>query len=197
IVLGLLSFWLAGGVTGADIGQTDPPSTSAEIVPVEDDPSEDRAQAAEALFYKGRELGSNLCQFEAASAVLEEVARRFGKDDNLRARRWAAEALLKKGEILHDCGQFEAAIAALEEVARRFGKDDSPEIRVEAAVALIGKGGLLSERGQFNEAIAAWEELDRRFGKDDSPEIRELAAMALRAADELRKQASPPTVEQP
>jgi tetratricopeptide (TPR) repeat protein len=158
--------------------QTPPPSAGAETAPVEDDPSEDRVQAAVTLYSQGYFLRQN-DQPDAAIAVYEALDQRFGKDDDPEVRTWVAGALFSKGWILKELRRYQDAIATYEALDRRFAKDDHQKIRSDVLEALVRKGELLYELRRFKDADAVFEEIYQRFGKSDNPEVRYWAAEAL------------------
>jgi tetratricopeptide (TPR) repeat protein len=148
-----------------------------------------------AYSFKGRALQSE-GKYEEAIAVFDEIVQRFGNDTSPAMREQAAEALVRKanllyilpfkGKALRSEGKYEAVY---DEVVQRFGNDDSPEVRSNAAQALDIKGYKLAGEERYEEALAAYEELIQRFGNDDSPDMRDWVAEAfVGKCETLRKQ---------
>jgi tetratricopeptide (TPR) repeat protein len=134
-----------------------------------------REKEAEALYEKANALIAR-SQFDAAVPILDDIDRRFGKDNTPKVREWVVAALRTKGSIL---GQLDAGIAVFDEVAYRFGGDRDLGVRAQVANTLFAKVMILRGNRRYNAALAAYDDLDRRFGKDDALGVRVAIAEAL------------------
>jgi tetratricopeptide (TPR) repeat protein len=104
-----------------------------------------RIRIVEASSEKGITL-SDKGLFAETITLCEEIARRFGEDDNpdvrkavVGKRRETTQALYEKSRSLQEMGRLDAAVALYAQIARCFAADDDPDVRGVVARALIRK----------------------------------------------------------
>ena len=85
-----------------------------------------------ALVNKGKALG-RLGKADEASAVWDDVVRRFGADIGEGHALAVATALASKGKMLGSLDRHTEALAAWNELAQRFGKSPAPEFQTLVA----------------------------------------------------------------
>jgi tetratricopeptide (TPR) repeat protein len=111
----------------------------------------------------------------AASALLDEVIRRYGKDEAQATRNAVAEALLFKARmIVFTPGAFDKAMALFDEADRHVGRNPTALAVTVNNSALLGaanKAALLLLRGRYGEALSLFDDMEKRFGKDTHPAI--------------------------
>jgi tetratricopeptide (TPR) repeat protein len=104
-----------------------------------------RLRIVEASCEKGMVLADNGL-FAETIALCEEIARRFGHDDNpdvrkavVGKRQETTQALYEKSRALQEMGRLDEAVALYAQIAHCFAADDDPDVRGVVARALIRK----------------------------------------------------------
>ncbi|MDR3323919.1 MAG: tetratricopeptide repeat protein [Zoogloeaceae bacterium] len=136
-----------------------------------------------AAFFERLDKGfRSVSLFDANMAFIDEIDRRFGKEDSLAIRVKLIEALVRSAsqlvyrpEGLQWQDNIAPALAIFDGIDRRFGQDPRPEIREQITKALIIKGRIIKDYAE----IAVYNDIDRRFGEDDHPAVRAQAIEAL------------------
>ncbi|MDR2637852.1 MAG: tetratricopeptide repeat protein [Zoogloeaceae bacterium] len=115
--------------------------------------------------------------FAETIALCEEIARRFGHDDNpevrkavVGKRRETTQALYEKSRALQEMGRLDASIALYAQIAHCFATDDDPDVRGVVARALLHKDEAESARKTPVPPETKTPEIPPREDSPSSPE---------------------------
>ena len=139
--------------------------------PTENSPHAPEPVTALALWRRAVAHG-NLGEYEAASAIYDQLVAYIGDSDVPELQVQVATALIWKGITQGQLGDAQAEMSTYDEVAGRFGDSDVPELQVLVATALVNKGVTQGQLGDAQAEMSTYDEVAGRFGDSDVPELQ-------------------------
>ncbi len=124
------------------------------------------------------QLFNDLEQYDKALLEIETLRKRYYGREDLKLKKFLADAMILKGSILRKNMKLEEAEDSFDEIYSRYSMDKDQEIRRKAVKALLNKAEVLEMDEDFYEAIEVYNDIISRYKDDGDDELRRAAAQA-------------------
>lgn len=124
------------------------------------------------------QLFNDLEQYDKALLEIETLRKKYYDREDLKLKKFLADAMILKGSILRKNMKLEEAQDAFDEIYSRYSMDRDQDIRRKAVKALLNKAEVLEMDKDFYEAIEVYNDIISRYKDDRDDELQRAAAQA-------------------